>query len=414
MPVTTKQITENQATRGNAGMLPQLYLQGGANYSISDTKLKFANFGNTGDIDSTGSPTAGSDRPTSFSGAETQTYNASINADYVIFDGFRASRTYDRLVVNADLSNVQTRQAVENTLLTVSTAYYNLARIQDAYLLSLQNIRISRERYDRAEGRNEFGVANRLDVLNAEVDLSTDSVNLVNTRQNLSNAKRDFNALLGRDPDIAFEVDIAVGEFRDISLETLLAGAQSQNVAIIVANYNRRLAQLDVEIAEAARYPRVALNTAYQFNRSDNEVGLLLVNQTRGFSGGVNVRYDIFNGGQRSTQIENARINVETSRVRYEEALLQTERDIRNVFNTWQNSRYIAQIQERNLNAAEVNFERTQTQFNYGQVTTTQFREAQVNLLQARNRLSSARYDAKIAEMELMQLSGQLINVPED
>ena len=67
-------------------------------------------------------------------------------------------------------------------------------------------------------------------------------------------------------------------------------------------------------------------------------------------------------------------------------------------------------LEEKNLESAELNFKRTQELFNLGQVTTTQFREAQLNLISARNNISSAKYTAKLLEIELMRLSGQLLS----
>ena len=43
------------------------------------------------------------------------------------------------------------------------------------------------------------------------------------------------------------------------------------------------------------------------------------------------------------------------------------------------------------------------------QLTTTQFREAQLNLVRARSNHSAAKYSAKIKEIELLRLTGQLI-----
>jgi outer membrane protein TolC len=45
-----------------------------------------------------------------------------------------------------------------------------------------------------------------------------------------------------------------------------------------------------------------------------------------------------------------------------------------------------------------------------GQITTIEFRQAQVNLLNAQSNLNQATYDAKNAELKLLQLTGELLN----
>ena len=54
-----------------------------------------------------------------------------------------------------------------------------------------------------------------------------------------------------------------------------------------------------------------------------------------------------------------------------------------------------------------VNFSRTEEQFKLGQITSIEFRLAQVNLLNAKSNLNQAKYDAKNAELFLLQLTGE-------
>ena len=47
--------------------------------------------------------------------------------------------------------------------------------------------------------------------------------------------------------------------------------------------------------------------------------------------------------------------------------------------------------------------------FKIGQITSIEFRQAQVNLINAINAKNAAKYDAKLAEIALLQLSGDLL-----
>lgn len=86
-------------------------------------------------------------------------------------------------------------------------------------------------------------------------------------------------------------------------------------------------------------------------------------------------------------------------------------RDIANALGNYENRLYIYKVQEENVATNQDNFERSQEQFNLGRITSIEFRQAQVNLLDARTSLNLAKYDAKIAELELLQLTGQLLNI---
>ncbi len=56
-------------------------------------------------------------------------------------------------------------------------------------------------------------------------------------------------------------------------------------------------------------------------------------------------------------------------------------------------------------------FNRTQKQYKLGQQTYIEFRLAQINLLNTQTAYNNAKYDAKLIELQLLQLSGQLLDV---
>ena len=64
-----------------------------------------------------------------------------------------------------------------------------------------------------------------------------------------------------------------------------------------------------------------------------------------------------------------------------------------------------------NILTAKNNFDRTQEKFRLGQVTSIEFRQAQLNLLSAELSRNQAKYEAKLAELFVLQLSGELLNV---
>jgi outer membrane protein TolC len=69
-------------------------------------------------------------------------------------------------------------------------------------------------------------------------------------------------------------------------------------------------------------------------------------------------------------------------------------------------------MQEQNVLTNKSNFERSEEQFKLGQVSSIEFRQAQVNLLNAETIKNLAKYDAKLAEYQLLQLAGQILNIP--
>src|SRR5680860_1926018 len=85
--------------------------------------------------------------------------------------------------------------------------------------------------------------------------------------------------------------------------------------------------------------------------------------------------------------------------------------DVSNAFETYQNQLFVLQTQEKNLLTNNRNFQRSEEQFKLGQITSIEFRQAQVNLINAKVNRDTAKFDAKLAEINLLQLSGTLLDV---
>jgi len=395
-------IREISAHPGNTGLLPNLNLDGGANYGLNNSEVVLTN----PEASNGGPPTT----TQQVDGIETYSYNFGIGLNYTVFDGLGNVYNYRVLQTNVDLTRQQTRSIIEQQILQVANAYYQLARQRASYRIQQEALSTSRERLNRLENQFEFGSANGLTVLNAEVDLNTDSANLATLALNLENAQRNLNLLLGvrlnEDHRVSREVTFPL----QISKEVVLAQALAQNADLQAATYDKQVSQLNLQVAQSERMPQVDLNASYGYTFQDNgPVAFLQQLRSWGLSLGASLTVPIFNGNRISRNIQQARLDLDQSDIEYEQIAQQVERDVLNAFDTYQNSLRILLLEEKSLAAAQENFERTEEAYELGQATSTQFREAQLNLLRVQNRINDLRYDTKLYEIDLQRLGGQLV-----
>ena len=94
-----------------------------------------------------------------------------------------------------------------------------------------------------------------------------------------------------------------------------------------------------------------------------------------------------------------------------EQTIQEVKRDIENAKDDYRNRLDILALQEKNVITAQNNFDRSNEQYKLGQITSVELRQAQLNLLNAQTNKNFAKYDAKLAELQLLQLTGQLLNV---
>lgn len=71
---------------------------------------------------------------------------------------------------------------------------------------------------------------------------------------------------------------------------------------------------------------------------------------------------------------------------------------------------FVLSAQEKNVASSQNNFDRTKERYNLGQVTSIEFRQAQINFINAKTAYNNTKFEAKLIELELLQLSGELLN----
>ena len=106
--------------------------------------------------------------------------------------------------------------------------------------------------------------------------------------------------------------------------------------------------------------------------------------------------------------MENTKNNQELLK---QQIKLEVARDVANALGNYENLVEVFEIQEQNVITNKNNFERSKERFNLGQITSIEFRQAQINLINAQTNKNLAKYEAKFAELQLLQQIGQLLNI---
>lgn len=388
-------IAENNKDLLNTGFLPAVTGSAGATYNLDNTEAEFAN----GDI-------------TTLDGAESSRYNAAVNLNYTLFDGLGRHYNYKILKEQYQLSELQARETIENTITDLLTVYYTVAQQKENQTALKEAFNISKDRLTRAEYQFQYGQSSKLEVLNAQVDINNDSINLLNATQQLKNTKRSLGVVLGTTIGTDFEVDTLVTFLLQLDKNDLLDKAKANNVVLSQIDKSIEISKYSIKLNKADYLPTVGVNGSYGWSKNDNNAASFIAGSTNtGLSAGLSLNWNLFDGGNTITRVKNANINLENQKLQKEQLLLAIETDFNNAWEDYQNKLTIYQVQEENIITAKNNFDRTQEQFRIGQVTSIEFRQAQVNLITSEISRNRAKYAAKIAELVVLQLSGDLLNV---
>ena len=386
-------VAENNQSIQNSGYLPKITGNANANYNNNNAFVIDQN-----------------DNEFDISGIETTSYGASVGLNYTIYGGGTRQSQYDKLKTAYELSDIQRQLQIDNTLLNVYTTYYNIAKSTVQLDILEEAFVISKQRLIRTEYQLEFGQKTNLDVLNARVDVNNDSLNLVNAQILVNNAKRQLNYLMGQPANAEFDVEETVVVNQLLDYEGIKTNMLANNYQSKQIELNKTLSEYDLKISQSGWRPNVSTNISYGFNNSQNgPTGLFATQNTNGLNAGLNLSWNIFDGGATQVKVQNARINLENQELYKEQLNLNLTTELDNTWAEYMNQLLIINTWEQNLAITEQNFLKSQERYNLGQISSIDFRQAQLNMINAKVNLTNAKFAAKTAEIQLKKLEGKLV-----
>lgn len=394
LALSNEAISENSQTIYNSGYLPTITASGNTNYSNNNTSF-----------------TSQQGIETSVNGAEVKSYGASLGINYVLYNGGNRKYTYAKLKEQYKLATANKRQQIENTLIQVYTSFFNVARNQEQFNTLKEAYAISKERLERVKAQQEYGQTTSLEVLNARVDANKDSINLLEANVVLGNSKRDLNYLLGREINSVYDVSHTVVLDNSMTYEKLKSQLDSNNIQLLQMALNKSISDMNIKINKSGWVPNLSASASYGANSSDNgKVGFFQTQNSAGLNAGLSLSWNIFDGGTTKVNVQNAKLNRTIQDLNESKLRLEIENQLMSLWAQYTSQQSIRENEELNVTITEQNFLKSKEQFNLGQISALDFRQAQLNLIQTKLNLLNAKYNSKITELELKKFAGVLMN----
>lgn len=384
------EIAENDHSLGNADLLPTLRV------SAQQSRRPAGSFSGA-----PGDPGFGG-------GFDNNTVDLTASVGYTVFDGFRRAHTLRRLGVEEERAEIEGARVLEDVLADVEILYYDIARQQQQIEALRAAVEISEERLRIAELRLGVGTASVQEVRRARVDLNADLSALLRQETTLVSTKAALNQFLAREQGSRYHVVDSIPVDRSLEAEALRAAAVEQNRAVRVAERGREIAALERREVRSDWYPTVDLSVGYAFSDASERLGFEPL-RDEGWTYGLTVGVDVFDGFNRRRRLQNARLRQQSRELELEQIRTRVLAELESTYERYRNSLVLEDLERESLVLAEQNVEVALERFRLGMSTSVELREVQNALTDARSRLANARFEAKQAEIELLLLSGEIV-----
>lgn len=386
--------SDNEATPGNAGLLPTLDLTGSYGTDWGTTKTVARSTGATETVRN----------------AFDQNASAGVRLNWTVFDGFSLWTNYRQLQLLKQQGELQTRIAMEDFVAGLAAEYYNFIQQKIRLKNFRYAVKLSKERMRIVEERYHIGDFSRLDYQQAKVDFNADSAAYMKQQEALATSRIRLNELMANDDvnELLPIVDSTINVTATLDFDVLWNSTLAVNADLLKADQDERLARMDLKKVLARNYPYVKLNGGYDYGLNRYGRSVTRRRENWGLNAGVTVGFNLFDG-KRASERKNARLDIENARLRRDELELSLRADINNLWQAYQNNVQMLQLERQNLTAAVENHEIASERYLLGDLSGFEMREAQKSLLDAEERILTAEYATKMCEISLLQLSGNVM-----
>ena len=384
-------IAQNNNNYGVAGGLPTVTANGTNNNTLTTINQTFPD----------------ASRNTTRSGVDGSTLNGGLTATMILFNGYRIAATKDRLESIQKQTEAALQVQMLNTSSTVMQQYYNVIR-QLAFLKTIEkSIEASEQRVAIVKTRQELGVANQADLLQSSLDLNA----LLQAKQNqllvLDQVKADlFNSMVvPANSNYVFTDSIQVDQKMILSdVESKMKAHPLLQSAQQLINVNQFLEKE----TKALMYPTLRANSGFNYNSNKSTAGFILLNESYGPFLGFNLSIPIYAGTSSKRAYQNAKISTVSAKIQYDNTAQSLATELFKTYQNYQNSLKQTPTEIENYKMSDALLTLVMDRFRLGEATIVDVKQAQQSFETAGFRLTSLRFSAKIAEIELKRLSNQL------
>lgn len=394
-----RRISEAAATDerySNAVFLPQLNAVGAVVWNSNEQELRFQ------------------DEVRNNSGtAESNNTTASLQLSWTLFDGTRMFATRERLAQLAEQGELIVKDQMVNTIATVITNYYDIVRQKQQLRAIQEQMLVSEERVKLAERKLQVGTGAKPELLQARVDYNAQRSQAIQQEAMILQLKEQLNSLVSLQLPPVYDVSDTIIINLNLQESEVTNNIENTNFALQASRRNLAIANLSLRERRAELLPFLNFNAAYNYSRTENTQLINpfspLFSQSDGYNYGFTINIPILNNFNTRRLIQQTQIDFSRQELLYQQQRTLVNVGIRNSYVNYDNAKRILSIEEENILLAKENVFIVLETFKRGAVTFIELRTAQQSLEDAYTSLITARYNAKVAETELLRLSGALL-----
>lgn len=345
---------------------------------------------------------------------EANNVSAAVQLNWTLFDGTKMFATRQRLATIAEQGELFVKDQMVNSIASVISNYYNVVR-QKQQLKAIQELMaVSEERVKLAEKKLQVGTGAKPELLQAKVDFNTQRSQVFQQEAAIRQLKEQLNGLVGSQLPPTYDVSDTIEINLGLKQADVIDNVENSNYSLQATRRNFAIAALALHERRAELLPNISFVGSYNYSRQDNTKLINPFNTVfslnNGYNYGFSIGVPILNFFNTRRNVDLAKVTLNRQQFVYDQLKMNITVGVRNAYTNYEYAKQILIVEEETVTLAKENVMIALESFKRGLTTFIELRTAQQSLADAYNTLITARYNAKLAETELLRLNGGLLN----
>jgi len=337
----------------------------------------------------------------------------SVQLNWTLFNGHKMVTTKEKLNEFVKLGDLAIKNQMIASVASLLVNYYNIVHQKQQLKAVEEQMSINEERVKLSEKKLSVGLGAKPELLQAKVDLNAQKSARLKQQTLIAQLKEQLNLIMNIPSAVGYEVSDSIVINNRLLLQDLISSLESTSPTLLLTKKNIDISQLVMKERKADRYPIVSFNSNYNYSKTDNQAVVNpftpLYSRNNGFNYGLGVTIPILNGLNTKRLIQQSQLEISFLKLSYQSQQATLNTNITKAFKEYTMQQQALLLEEDNILLAKENVFISLERYRLGVSTYLELRETQKSLEDAYTRLLAARYNTKLAEIELLRLNGNLM-----
>lgn len=393
------EISKLNNNPGKAGALPKINLSAKKEEAVSDQ----------------------SNNPTSFIQEilKSESINATANLSWTLLNGYGIKASKEKLNQLEHLSNGNLTLTLENTTQAIILSYYNCILQKDRLNLLQNVVNLSRERLIYQKTKYDIGVSSKIEFLQVENTLLTDSSNLLTQKVNYNNSLKNLNLVLGVELDSEWNLTdemstkTQIFNLQDLQSETFRNNTNINNQCI-----NNEIIRQDIILAKSAYYPIVSFNSGASYNESTYDVGDSgyegsNTGETLNYYANLSINFRLYDGGNYKTLLQESEIRDLINDLNIEKKHREIKNQLSINYEKYNSNIIIYNLRKKAFDIAQINYQLANDKNNRGNINSFDLRDIEIAYLNSGISYLQSVYNLNESYLNLVKITGGILESTE-